>query len=172
MSKTKKTVVPVVSQQEAESAMAVYARCSTRLKNIESTIEAQKQQISGRYMEEIAELKKNQDLQFGILQSFALPNQGKWEGRSLDLLQGRIGFRKGNKKVVKDKKYSWEAITDFVKAKFPKLVRVSYELDKDAILKIADGKRLDKLKASCFIGVGQDETFYAEAKEEVLTESL
>jgi phage host-nuclease inhibitor protein Gam len=171
MSKTKRAVIPVVSHDEAENAMVFFARCSTRLKSIESTMEAEKQKINSRFMEEIAGLKKDQELQFGVLQSYALSNKDKWDGKSLDLLQGRIGFRKGNKKVVKDKKYSWEAITEFVKSKFPKLVRVSYELDKDAILKMGEGKRFDKLKATCFVDVSQDETFYAETKSEELAEA-
>ena len=151
--------------------MVAFARCFTRLKSIESTMESEKQKISSKYMEEIVELKKDQELQFGVLQSYGISNKDKWDGKSLDLLQGRIGFRKGNRKVVKNKKYSWEAITEFVKAKFPKLVRVSYELDKDAILKMAEGKRFDKVKSSCFVDVAQDETFYAEAKSEELTEA-
>ncbi len=119
MSKTKRAVITVVSHEEAENAMVTFARCSTRLKSIESTMESEKQKISSKYMGEIAELKKDQELQFGILQAYGISYKDKWDGKCLDLLQGRIGFRKGNKKVVKDKKYTWEAITKFVKSKVP-----------------------------------------------------
>jgi phage host-nuclease inhibitor protein Gam len=79
-----------------------------------------------------------------------------------------IGFRTGTPKVTKDRKFSWEDVLDMVKEKFPSLVRVKCELDKEAIIAMRENEQFLDLQKTCFVDVVQDEAFFVEAKLQTL----
>ena len=57
-----------------------------------------------------------------------------------------------------------DKVFDMVKEKFPSLVRVKCELDKEAIIAMREEQQFQDLQKTCFVDVVQDETFFVEAK--------
>ena len=167
--RAKKILIQSVSHEEAEQAMAAFAQCNTQLKLIESKIEEQKQQIDNKYMVDIARLKETMEEQVNLLQVYGQHNKDGWKGKSLALIHGKIGFRVGNPKLVKNKKFTWDAVTELLKKAFPDFVRTSYEINKEALIAFRDKKDFDEIKESCYVDVVQDETFYVESNSEELS---
>ena len=169
MAKAKMKVTPTVSHQEAEQAMALFAQHSTELKGIEVLLEQEKQQIGNKYLDDITRLKTSLKDQVEILQVYGERNQEGWKGKSLELTHGKIGFRTGTPKIVKDKKFKWDAVTELLRKMFPKYVRTTYEINKEALIAARKRKEFAKVKNSCYVDIIQEETFFVEAKEETLT---
>lgn len=167
--RAKKILITNVSHSDAEQSMAVFAQCNTRLKLIESRMEEEKHQIDSRYMEEITRLKDSMEEQLNMLQVYGQQYKDNWKGKSFALLHGKIGFRTGNPKLVKDKKFTWDAVTELLKKAFPAFVRISYEINKEALIAYRDQEEFGKVKESCYVDVVQDETFFVEANEEELS---
>lgn len=149
--------------------MAVFAQCNTQLKGIESRIEEEKHQIDNKYLEEITQLKDSMEEQLKLLQVYGQQYKDSWKGKSLALLHGKIGFRTGNPKLVKDKKFTWDAVTELLKKTFPAFVRTSYEINKEALIAHRDHQEFDKIRENCYVDVTQDETFFVEANTEELS---
>jgi phage host-nuclease inhibitor protein Gam len=168
MARQKMKVVPTVSHQEAEQAMALFAQSSTELKKIEVLLEQEKQLIDGKYLDEISRLKTCLQDQAQVLQHYGEANKDSWKGKSLDLALGKIGFRTGTPKLIKDKGHKWEAITELVRRLFPKYVRTSYEINKEALIAARTKREFEKIKKSCYVDIVQEETFFVETKEETL----
>ena len=167
--RAKKIVITNVSHEEAEQAMAVFAKCNTQLKLIESRMEEEKQQVDNKYLGEIALLKDSMDEQMKMLQVYGQQYKDGWKGKSLPLVHGKIGFRTGNPKLVKDRKFTWDAVTELLRKAFPAFVRVTYEINKEALIAHRDNKEFDAIKDKCYVDVVQDETFYVEANTEELS---
>jgi phage host-nuclease inhibitor protein Gam len=84
-------------------------------------------------------------------------------------MHGKIGFRTGNPKLVKDRKFTWDAVTELLKKAFPGFVRTTYEINKEALIAFRDNKDFGAVKDSCYVDVVQDESFYVEANSEELS---
>lgn len=107
MARAKKILITSISHEEAEQAMATFAKGNTQLKIIEAKLEEEKQQIDSKYQHDIARLKTSLEEQVEILQVYGQKFKDGWKGKSLELVHGKIGFRTGNPKLVKDKKFTW-----------------------------------------------------------------
>lgn len=169
MGRAKKILITTVSHEDAEQAMAVFAKSNTLLKVIETKMEEEKQQIDNRYLIDITKLKTSMEEQIEILQVYGQKFKDNWKGKSLELLNGKIGFRTGNPKLVKDRKFTWDAVTELLRKAFPMFVRTTYEINKEALISSRDKKEFEEIKDSCYVDVIQDETFYVEAKTEELS---
>lgn len=169
MTRAKKILIPVVSHEEAEQAMAVFTRSNTQLKLLEGKIEQEKQQIDNKYQMEIAGLKNTMEEQVEVLQVYGQRCKESWKGKSLELVHGKIGFRTGNPKLVKNKKFTWDAVTELLKKAFPSFVRTTYEINKEALIAARDKEEFEEIRNACYIDVVQDESFYVEAKAEELS---
>jgi phage host-nuclease inhibitor protein Gam len=167
--RAKKILVSSISHEEAEQAMSIFAQCNTQLKLIESRMEEEKQQITNKFMGEITRLKASMDEQVEMLQVYGQKYKDAWKGKSLELIHGKIGFRTGNPKLVKDRKFTWDAVTELLKKTFPSFVRTSYEINKEALIAFRDKKEFDEIKDSCYVDVVQEESFYVEANKEELS---
>ncbi|HEV3413764.1 MAG TPA: host-nuclease inhibitor Gam family protein [Puia sp.] len=167
--RAKKVLITNISHGDAEQAMGLFAHCNTQLKLIESRMEEEKHQIDNKYLEEITQLKDSMEEQLKMLQVYGQQYKDSWKGKSLALLHGKIGFRTGNPKLVKDKKFTWDAVTELLKKAFPTFVRINYEINKEALIAFRDQQEFEKIKESCYVDVIRDETFYAEANMEDLS---
>jgi phage host-nuclease inhibitor protein Gam len=167
--RAKKILITNVSHEEAEQAMAAFAQCNTLLKGIESRMEQEKQQIDNKYLEEITRLKESMDEQVRLLQVYGQQYKDNWKGKSLALLHGKIGFRTGNPKLVKDRKFTWDAVTELLKKAFPAFVRTTYEINKEALIACRDKQEFGEIKEHCYVDVVQEESFYVEANTEDLS---
>ena len=167
--RAKKILITNVSHEEAEQAMGTFAQCNTQLKLIESRMEEEKQQIDNKFLSEITRLKDSMEEQVKVLQVYGQQYKESWKGKSLGLVHGKIGFRTGNPKLVKDRKFTWDAVTELLKKAFPGFVRTSYEINKEALIAFRDEKDFAKIKDSCYVDVVQDESFFVEANAEELS---
>ena len=167
--RAKKILITSVSHEEAEQAMASFAQCNTQLKLIESRIEEEKQQIDNKFLGDITRLREAMDEQVNLLQIYGQQYKDNWKGKSLGLIHGKIGFRTGNPKLIKNKKFTWDAVTELLKKAFPDYVRTSYEINKEALIACRDKKEFEEIKDNCYVDVVQDETFYVEANAEELS---
>lgn len=174
MTKVKKTTQAGVSHEQAEQAAKEFASACNKLSAIEAKINKSIEDLYTKHNDEIVQLKstlaQDGDL-VQTLESYAIANKDNWDGKSLDLVHARIGFRLGTPKVDKPKGVSWDAVLEFVKSDknlARSFVRVKEDLDKKAILD-ADAKTKEKLYAKAKITITQDETFYVdEHKQELL----
>jgi len=167
--RAKKIVITSVTHEEAEQAMASFAQCNTQLKLIESRMEDEKQQVNNKYLGEITRIKDSMEEQMNRLQAYGQQYKEGWKGKSLALIHGKIGFRTGNPKLIKDKKFTWDAVTELLKKAFPAFVRTTYEINKEALIAFREQKEFRDVKENCYVDVVQDETFYVEANAEELS---
>ena len=161
----KRQVIDNVNLEQAEEASAKFAQASARLNVIEALMNERINKIRNEYYEEIVRLNDEKESQYEVLETYAQQQKDNWGRRkSIELFHSVIGFRTGTPKVTKDKKFSWEGITELVKEKFPSFIRTRTELDKEAIIALRDDDVFLKLKKACYVDVMQNETFYVETK--------
>ena len=165
MFREKKKLIINVHYDEAQEASAKYADVSARLGVIEAQLNDRINRIRDQFQEEIIQLNMEKERQMEVLETYAKEQKCNWGKRkSVELLHSVIGFRTGTPKVTKDRKFSWEDVLDMVKEKFPSLVRVKCELDKEAIISMREEAQFQDLQKTCFVDVVQEETFFVEAK--------
>lgn len=169
MIREKRKIINNVDYEQAQEASARYAEVSARLSSIEAQMNERINSIKDEFQNEIIYLAREKEKQFEVLETYAKEQKDNWGKRkSLDLLHSIIGFRTGTPKVAKDKKFTWENVLELVKEKFPSLVRVKCELDKEAIISMREDKAFLDLQKTCYVDVVQDETFFVEAKVQEL----
>lgn len=149
--------------------MAAFAKCNSQLKGIEAKMEEEKQQIDNKFLGEIAKLRASMEEQVNLLQVYGQSSKEGWKGKSLELVHGKIGFRTGNPKLVKDRKFTWDAVTELLKRAFPNFIRTTYEINKEALIALRDQKEFDDIKLQCYVDVVRDESFFVEANTEELS---
>jgi phage host-nuclease inhibitor protein Gam len=167
--RTKKKTITNVTLETAQQASQDYAVSQNKLSKIEAEMNKKINDIKSKYQEDITTLKEALDEPMEILEVFAKEQQESWgKKKSLDLLHCIIGFRTTTPKVDKDKKFTWDAVSELLQkyTAFKDFVRTKTEINKDAILACKDDEVLKSLKNECYIEIKQDETFYVEAKKE------
>ena len=167
--RTKKKTITNVTLEIAQQASQDYAVSQNKLSRIEAEMNKKINDIKSKYQEDITALKEALDEPMEILEVFAKEQQESWgKKKSLDLLHCIIGFRTSTPKVDKDKKFTWDAVTELLQkyTMFKDFVRTKTEINKDAILACKDDEVLQSLKNECYIEIKQDETFFVEAKKE------
>jgi phage host-nuclease inhibitor protein Gam len=165
MFREKKRVINNVDYDQAQEASARYAEVSARLGFIEAQINERINSIKDEFADEIIHLTRDKEKQFETLEVYAKEQKDNWGRRkSYDLLHSVIGFRTGTPRVTKDKMFTWDNIVDMVKERFPSLIRVKCELDKEAIIAMRDEKEFLELQKQCYVDVEQGESFFVETK--------
>jgi len=168
MARESKKVITSATREQAEIAMNDLANISSRLKSIESKKELEKQKIDLKYNDDVVALQTQAIQPKEILEVWAKSDCKNWEGKSFDLGAGTVGFRTSPPKVEKNKKFTWDAVTELLNKFFPDLVRQKLEPNKEAIIALRDEKIFEKVKERCYVDVVQDETFFVTTKEEEL----
>jgi phage host-nuclease inhibitor protein Gam len=169
MARTKKKIFINVSLEQAQEASEVYATTSNRLAKIEAKMNEEINRVKSKYSDDITTLTELLEEPFEVLQVFAEEQQSTWGKRkSFDLLHCIVGFRTGTPKVVKDKKFTWDAVVELMKKNkiFSGFIRTQEEVNKEAILCEKNEKLLKQLKDECYVTTAQDESFYVEPKVE------
>lgn len=178
----KKTIITGLTAEEANEAMAAYAKATARTAKINAEMDLQFAQIREKHADELSNLQKECNEAFEKLQAYASENQETLfaKKKSLDLANGTIGFRTGTPKLKTLKGFTWASVLNLVKEFLPSYVRTSEEVAKDKLLadreaeiEVSDTAQIEKkhvpmrdLMAKCGISVVQDEAFYVEPKTE------
>jgi phage host-nuclease inhibitor protein Gam len=166
-----KTVIANVTVEQAQQASNEFATGHTRLEKIEAKMNEEINKVKSKYQEEITEVKESIDQPYEMLQVFASEQKTAWgKKKSMELLHCTVGFRTGTPKVVKDKKFTWDAVLELLKKNklFKPFVRTTEEINKESILAENDENLLKQLKEECYVEVDQDEKFFVTVKKEEL----
>ncbi|MGQ0738390.1 MAG: host-nuclease inhibitor Gam family protein [Bacteroidota bacterium] len=158
-----------VTLEEAEKASNEFATGYNKLEKIEAKMNEEINKVKTKYQDEITDLKEELEEPNDILHVFAREQKNAWgKKKSLELLHTTIGFRTGTPKVIKDKKFTWEAVLELMKKNtlMKPFVRTTEEINKESILAEKDEKLLKKLKEECYVEIDQDEKFFVTVKKE------
>ena len=174
----KKTLITNVSREQAEKAMADYAKATARAKKINADIELECTRIREKYAADAEQLNEQMQQAFDVLEAYAKENPALFEKKkSADLLSGTIGYRTGMPQFKTDRGFTQAAVITLIKDEFPSraddFIKTTEVLNKEAIIAESrkdddDPSRLDmqEFRRSCHAYVEQDEAFYVTAKEE------
>lgn len=125
-------------------------------------------EIRERYEHSLCNLGKAIDEKTALLESWAAANADEFPKglKSIDMVQGRIGYRTGTPKLKALARKTWESILEVIKAVGrTDLVRTKEEVAKDVILaQYASGELDAKALKAMNLQVVQDETFFVEPK--------
>lgn len=169
MSKTRvsKKVVANVSNQDMESALALYANADAQLAKINAEMDVQFTRIREKNESQIQLLESEKTLNFEIVQTWALENATAFEKRkSKETSHGLIGFRTGTPKLKLLKGFKLADVIGKLKQLLPEYVRMVEEPMKDRL--IADRNIDEVVKNLPKVGyeVVQEESFYIDLKKE------
>ncbi len=171
MTRIKKKVIANVTLEQAQEASELFATTSTKLAKVEAKMNEEINRVKSKYQDEITELQEAREEPQEILQVFADEQKTEWgKKKSMELLHCTIGFRTGQPKVDKSKKFTWDAVLELMKKNklFKPFVRTKDEINKEAILAEKNEETLKLLKDECYVEIKQDESFYVEVKKEEL----
>lgn len=164
-----KVTISNVSLEVAQQASNDFATKQNKLDSIEAKMNKEINAVKEKYQDDITELQEELQEPVQILEVFAKEQQSTWgKKKSMELLHTVIGFRTGQPKVSKDKKFTWDAVLDLMKKNrvFKGFIRSVDEINKEAILSEKNEAVLNQLKEDCYVSIEQDEKFYVEAKKE------
>ena len=164
----KKTFVNVTLEQ-AQEASSSFATTNNKLAKLEAKMNEEINKIKSKYQDEVNDLTEAMEEPKSILEVFAREQQDSWgKKKSYELLHTTIGFRTGMPKLKCDKGFTWPAVTALVEEFYPDYVRKVTELNKEKLIGDRESEVFEKISKKVHISVIQDETFYVEAKEEVV----
>ena len=169
-----KKVIANVTVEQAQEASSNYATGLTKLSKIEARMNEEINRIKEKYQDDISGIKADMEEPFETLEVFAREQQDAWgKKKSMELLHCTIGFRTGTPKVVKDKKFTWDAVLELMKKNpaFSPFIRVSEEINKEMILAEANEDTLARLKKECYVEIDQDEKFFVNVKKEEVVDA-
>lgn len=164
-----KKVVSNVTIEQAQQASSEFATAQTKLEKIEAKMNEEINRVKSKYQEEITEIKEGLEEPMEVLEVFASEQKTEWgKKKSMELMHCTIGFRTGTPKVVKDKKFTWDAVLALMKKNplFKPFIRTTEEINKETILAENDEKVLEALKQECYVEIDQDEKFFVIVKKE------
>lgn len=166
-SRLKKPVMTVKTIEEAEQALAEYAKADARIAKINATMDEQFTSIRQKYADELQDLNEKKDEKADELHFFAESNAQLFDKKkSIQMSHGVIGFRTGTPKLKPLKKFTWGAVNELLKEYLPQFVRKVEEPAKDMLLANRDNEEVASLFKKVGIEVVQDETFYVDLKKE------
>lgn len=174
----KKTIITNVTLEEAEKAMASYAKAQARAKKISADIELECTRIREKYATDTEQLTQEMQKAFDTLEVYAKENASLFEKRrSAELLSGSIGYRTGMPQFKTERGFTQTAVIALIKDEFPSrvadFIKTTESINKEAIIAESrkdddDEGKLDMkdFRRCCHAYVEQEESFFVQAKEE------
>lgn len=168
MARTKKTVVSGITREQAEQAFAEFAAADARQQNLTSKMDIEVTRIREKYADQVSDLEAKKSAAFDIMQAYALENKEELfsKKKSVESVHGVFGFRTGTPKLKNMKGFTWAAVTVLVKKLMPDYIRITEEVNKQALLDDRTRKEVAELFPEIGVQVVQEETFYVEPKKE------
>lgn len=169
MSKNRiKVKLPQISTRiEAEAAVGHIAQLVLNRKSITANMDEQIVAVRSRCEGSLSEIETLLDATTEALRIWAQahPEEFPKDRKSIDLVQGVIGFRTGTPKLVPlNRRWTWEKITTALRTYLPAFLRDHPEVDKEAILAQRDEQAIKEALPLVGLKVVQDEGFYVEPK--------
>ena len=117
--------------------------------------------LDEKYEKPLAEIAEQLDAKMVLAQDWAEHNPAEFGTRkSIDFLNGQVGFRTGQPKLARRSGWTWETIKGAVARLLPDYIRTKTEVDKERIL--ADREMLAPMLREIGVQVDQDESFFVE----------
>ena len=155
------------TRAEFDSALDTIANLEVQLRSAEAARDEEIQAVRDEHDGAISTLKERLEALAALAEKYAIDHRtelfpGKLKSGETTL--ANFGFRVGNPTLaLLNRKWSWEAVLNAVKAAFPKqYVRTTEAVDKDALKAQLNETQL----AAIGCKVSQTETFYVAAKEQ------
>jgi hydrogenase maturation factor len=176
MGKTKTIVTVNVTEIEANEALGKFSTADSRVKEINAKLELditdlRKKQAASLALEE--GIKKDT---MKIIQAYAVQNKETLfvDKKSLELQHGTIGFRTNPHSVRQFKGVKAETSIELMRKSkvFADYVvtKTTYSIDKEALIKDREDKKIKGKLADVFLEIDQDEVFFIDPKCETVTE--
>ena len=162
----------ITTKQQAETAMEKINSIDQQLAEWDLKEAQEISLLRARFSEvrtkgNIAVMEAEKELLIKELHAFAEVDSATWVKKTLETPFGNIGYRMSQPTVVLVRKVakSLKQATELLKAKLPKFIRNTPEIDKEAILSADRDKTLDKvLLKSCGLEIKQEDEFWIESK--------
>ena len=168
MKRTKKTVVEGVTREQAEQAMADFAKADATERSLTAKMDLELARIRDKYAAQLADIARDKDKAFELMQAYATERRDELftKKKSLEWAHGTLGFRTGTPKLKTLKGFTWASALQLVKEFLPDYLRHTEEIAKDKLLADREVEDMVPQMTKCGIAVVQDETFYVEPKKE------
>jgi len=171
--KSKKITTTITSREDLENLVGEFAKWENNIAAMKAELEARIIAVRAEYEAAMAAAGVERDICYDDIFAWAQLHPEQFAGRkSVELLQGVIGFRTGTPKVVWPKGTTDATAVELLQAKLlPEYIRTKHEPDKEKIL--AEFAADDPVSEQWAVTLGkagirirQDERFYIDPKEE------
>lgn len=161
----KKKVLANISEAEYQEQLAAYAKSEAEMRKINADIDLQTQKLREKHQERLNTLQTTKEASFDVVMQYAEENPQLFEKkRSVETAFGVIGYRLGTPKLLNRQGYQLKAVIELIKEKFPKFLKTTEAVNKEAIL--ADKDLTDNDIKSIGMEKVQEDTFYIDLKTE------
>lgn len=166
--RVKKTVVAGVTREQAEQAMADFAKADATERSLTAKMDLELARIRDKYAAQLADIARDKDKAFELMQAYATERRDELftKKKSLEWAHGTLGFRTGTPKLKTLKGFTWASVTNLCKELLPGYIRTTEELAKDRLLADRDTEEVKDMLARIGVTVAQDDTFYIDLKKE------
>jgi len=164
-----KKIIANVSNEDAQNAAKEFTSATNLKTDLETKMNTEMDAVKENYSKQIEDQAQIIQEKTKVLQAYANEQKGSWgKKKSCEFLWAIIGFRTGNKEVVKPKNITWDDIVKLMKEKvvFSGFIRKKEEVNKEAILNEKNEAVLNQLKEDCQLKIKQAETFFVTPKIE------
>jgi len=169
MSKNRiKIKLPQIStREEAETTVGKIAMAIINKTNITSRMDKEIAAVRERYEGNLTAIDADVEASTEALRIWAEGNPDQFpKGRkSLDFVQGTIGFRTGTPALaLLNRKWTWEKVVTALQERLPAFLRDKPEVDKASLLNQRDEPIIKENLPLVGLKVTQDEGFFVEPK--------
>lgn len=166
--RTKKTVKTNVSLTEAQAAANQYSSAVLKTESLTAKMNEELNVLRKKYEPQISELQEVLKEPVEVLQSYALEQRTKWDGKSVELGSCVIGFRTNPASVAKKKGFTWDAVVGLFKTNklLKPFVKVKEDIDKAALLKEQTNSKIVSALEKVGVVFEQEEEFFVNPKKE------
>jgi phage host-nuclease inhibitor protein Gam len=169
MSKNRiKIKLPQIStREEAETAVGQIALAIINKTNLTSQMDEEVANARKKYEGNLTAIDADVEAKTEALRIWAEANPDAFpKGRkSLDFVQGTIGFRTGTPALaLLNRKWNWDKVTKALQERLPAFLRDKPEMDKASLLAQRDEKIIAENLPLVGLKVTQDEGFFVEPK--------
>lgn len=168
MSKRKSKVLHRdVTQAQFEEAMNSYATAHAKHESITTKMDVQIAKIREKFQSELNDLAETQESNYEVVQTYCEENPELFaKKKSMDTVNGTVGFRSGTPKIKLLKGYTWAVVMKLLKSTLPTYVRTVEEPNKEKLLADRNAPEVAAQFKEVGIMVDSDERFYIELKKE------
>lgn len=171
--RVKKPVLTGITEEEFHDSMGEYATADAEIAKVQAQMDVQITKIREKYLPKLEELSAQREKGLQKMQVYCEENKDALfaKKKSLELNHGTVGFRTGTPKLKNRRGFTWAAVIELAKEKFPRFVRQKEELDKAVLLASRENEGIDEVYDALKVDVVQDESFFVELKKEEMQEA-